>query len=195
MTDDEIKRFWTALDAQPLAMRAFYRLRLVTAQRGGEVANMRWADVDLPAGWWTIPAADSKNKMAHRVPLTAPALDLLMALRAAARPDATFVLEGARSKRLRAAALRAAADEGAKLHDFQPHDLRRTAATLMGRAGISRDVIGYILNHAESGVTRVYDRASRDPEKRTALEAWARRLTAILADEQPASNVAPFARA
>jgi len=194
LTDDEIRTFWTALDAQPLAMRAFYRLRLITAQRGGEVANMRWADVDLAGGWWTIPAADSKNGLAHRVPLTAPALELLTALRAAARKDATFVLEGARSKRLRAAALRAAADEGAKLHDFQPHDLRRTAATGMASAGVPRFVIGRVLNHADAGVTAVYDRASYDSEKRTALETWARRLAAILADERPA-DVIPFARA
>ncbi len=37
-----------------------------------------------------------------------------------------------------------------------------------------------ILNHAERDVTAIYDRHSYDPEKRTALEAWSRRLEQIL---------------
>lgn len=193
LSDDEIRRFWRALDAQPLPMCAFYRLRLITAQRGGEVAGMRWADVDLDSGWWVIPSEFSKNKMRHAVPLTAPALEILRALRASAQKDTVFV--GARSKRLRAAALREAAEKKAKMFDFVPHDLRRTAATRMGSAGIPRDVIGYVLNHAEPGVTKVYDRASRDAEKRVALEAWARELTRILEDKPQPADVLPFARA
>ena len=64
--------------------------------------------------------------------------------------------------------------------DFRGHDLRRTAATSMASAGVSRLVIGKVLNHAEKGVTAVYDRHSYDSEKRTALETWARTLTVIL---------------
>ena len=52
----------------PLA--ALLKVRLLTAQRGGEVARMRWADVDLDAGWWTIPGEYTKNGEPHRVPLT-----------------------------------------------------------------------------------------------------------------------------
>lgn len=56
------------------------RLRLVTAQRGGELQRMRWADVDLWTGWWTIPGTVAKNKMPHRVPLSPTAVTLLKAL-------------------------------------------------------------------------------------------------------------------
>ena len=49
---------------------AVFKLRLITAQRGGEVADVRWQDVDLDAGWWTIPAERAKNGLPHRVPLT-----------------------------------------------------------------------------------------------------------------------------
>jgi len=45
--------------------------------------------------------------------------------------------------------------------------------------GISRLTVKKILNHAERDVTAVYDRHSYDPEKRSALEAWGRRLEAI----------------
>jgi integrase len=61
------------------------------------------------------------------------------------------------------------------------HDFRRTAASLMTGMGISRLTVKKILNHAERDVTAIYDdRHSYDPEKRTALEAWGRRLDAIV---------------
>ena len=49
-----------------------------------------------------------------------------------------------------------------------------------GECGLNRIVIGKILNHAEPGVTAVYDRHSYDAEKRQALDERARTLTAIL---------------
>ncbi len=65
--------------------------------------------------------------------------------------------------------------------DFVGHDLRRTAASLMASAGVNRIVIGKILNHAEPGVTAVYDRHSYDAEKRAALDAWGSRVKHIVA--------------
>jgi integrase len=44
--------------------------------------------------------------------------------------------------------------------DATPHDLRRTAASQMTSIGISRLVVSKILNHAEPGITAVYDRHS-----------------------------------
>jgi integrase len=64
--------------------------------------------------------------------------------------------------------------------DFKAHDLRRTAASMMASGGIPRLTISKILNHAESGVTAVYDRHGYDPEKRAALDWWALKLQAIL---------------
>ena len=192
LNDDEIRQLWKKLDAQPTEMAATFRLRLMTAQRGGEVHNMRWQDLDLVGGWWTIPTEHSKNKLPHRVPLTKLALEILHALRAAAdaNPKATsiYVLQGARGKRQRA---EAAATFG--LPDFKGHDLRRTAASRMASSGVPRLVIGKILNHVEPGVTAVYDRHSYDAEKRTALETWARKLTAIL-QQKAGAKVVPMRR-
>ena len=190
LTEAEIRAFWTACDALDAPMAAFYRLRLLTAQRGIEVASLRWQDIDLHGGWWTVPAGVSKNKLAHRVPLSPTALRLLKALRAtadtalAARlkrdPKATpavYVLDGARGKRQQA---EAAATFG--VEDFRGHDLRRTAASLMAGGGVPRLHIAKVLNHVEGGpaATRVYDRYAYDVEKRQALERWAQRLSAII---------------
>jgi hypothetical protein len=55
--------------------------------------------------------------------------------------------------------------------------------------GISRLTVSKLLNHAESGVTAVYDRHSYDAEKRQALEAWGRRLEKIVTGEFSPANV------
>ncbi len=61
--------------------------------------------------------------------------------------------------------------------------------------GISRLVIGKLLNHVDSSVTSVYDVHSYAPEKRAALEAWANRLDEIVNGKPAASNVVELARA
>ncbi len=53
--------------------------------------------------------------------------------------------------------------------DFTPHDLRRTAATLMGERGVRPDVIERVLNHTPTKIARTYNRAAYDAEKRQAL--------------------------
>ncbi|MFN7984394.1 MAG: tyrosine-type recombinase/integrase [Vicinamibacterales bacterium] len=183
LNEDEIRVLWAAFDRLAPPMAAFYKLRFLTAQRGGEVASMRWADVDLDGGWWTVPASQSKNKLAHRVPLNGSAVTLLAERLACAHPDSALVLEahycragaGARGKRQQAAAA-----ASFPLVDFRGHDLRRTAASFMASGGVPRLTISKILNHVEHGVTKVYDRHSYDPEKRQALEWWDRRLSAIV---------------
>ena len=65
---------------------------------------------------------------------------------------------------------------------WTPHDIRRTAATLMSENGSPRLVVAKVLNHvsADAGVTAVYDRHSYDKEKRQALEGLGRRISTLL---------------
>ena len=72
---------------------------------------------------------------------------------------------------------------------FTPHDLRRTVASHMASAGVSRLVISKILNHVDSGVTAVYDRHSYDTDKRKALNSWARQLEAITSGKKASKIV------
>jgi len=83
--------------------------------------------------------------------------------------------------------------ERSKVPDLRLHDLRRTAASLMTGMGIPRLTVKKILNHAERDVTAVYDRHSYDPEKRTALEAWGRRLEAIVSGHGTKGQVVAMA--
>jgi integrase len=174
-----------------------FKLRLITAQRGGEFSTMEWADIDFDSAMWTIPAHKAKNGLAHRVPLTPFALNVLAPL-IARRLDPEWASRWvfpnwgpykARKDRQRPvdehvsniqkATQRIRSREGCGVA-FTGHDLRRTAASHMASMGVPRLVISKILNHAESGVTHIYDRHSYDIEKRGALEQWSVRLEEIL---------------
>ncbi len=187
LNSDEIRKLWTAFDeVLTPAMANIQKLRLITAQRGIEVCSLQWQDIDFETGWWTIPAGISKNKMAHRVPLSGMALDIIQEQQKK-NSDSEWVFP---SRKQTAGHVRwfqrsfnkARAHSG--LEDVTMHDLRRTAASLMTGMGISRLVVSKILNHAEHGVTHVYDRHGYDAEKRAALEKWAARLEQILSGKQ-----------
>ena len=78
---------------------------------------------------------------------------------------------------------------GEPIKDWHLHDLRRTAATGMRSLGIDRLTVSKVLNHAEGGITQIYDRYAADPEKRRALQAWSNHVAAIVSDEAATSNV------
>jgi integrase len=71
-------------------------------------------------------------------------------------------------------------EELKEIEEWRLHDLRRTAATHMAKLGVDRLVISKILNHAEGGVTKTYDRHRYEAEKRAALDRWALRLQAVV---------------
>ena len=180
LSESEIRAFWQSLDILDPVMAATFKMRLVTAQRGLEVLTMRWQDID--GDWWTIPAEKAKNGLAHRVPLSPQALVLLEELRAVTG-DSEWVFESSRAPGLHYKSVTRPASrvaEAAEIENFTAHDLRRTAASHMTSTGISRLVVSKILNHAESGITAVYDRHSYDIEKRKALTQWGKQLDQIL---------------
>ena len=70
------------------------------------------------------------------------------------------------------------------MEHFTPHDLRRTVASQMAATGVDRLIVGKVLNHAsadrDSVTGLVYDQYGYEPEKRRALDKWARRLAEIV---------------
>ena len=179
LSEKEMRKLWKFLDADGGIVAASLQLRLLTAQRGVEVNTMRWADLD--GEWWTIPAGVVKNKQQHSVPLSPQARQVIKRVRRETGAS-EWVFESPKKP----GAPIEWVNKIVKVYcgklgfDFVPHDLRRTAATHMARMGVSRLVIGKILNHADTGVTAIYDRSTYDREKRDALLAWGDRLEAIV---------------
>ena len=184
LSNDELKKVWIALDNDKSSVISdAFKMRLLTAQRGGEVSTMCWGDIDLNARWWTIPVERSKNKLPHRVWLSTPAMSILKR-RKEADGESPWVFPGRRkgqpiveTKRV-LESIRTAS--GVK--EWRGHDLRRTAASNMTGMGIPRFIVGRVLNHAESGVTAVYDRHSYDAEKKDALDKWAAKLMRVVSE-------------
>jgi len=198
LTREELRELWAGLhethatnpDGTPRprlsqTLNDMLVVMLLTAQRRGEVCRMRWQDVDLATGWWTIPAESSKNADPHRVPLTSPVLRILNRRAEATNRDERYVFSNHRSTCVVDRAKKAASvlcNGGLSFH-FRTHDLRRTAASYMGEAGVDRFHIAHVLNHrsvTHSTVTAVYDRYRYDKEKRAALEKWAEVLADIV---------------
>ncbi len=189
LSEDEIKKLWKEFDEEKLGVSATFKLRLLTAQRGGEVFSVEWKELDLENAWWTIPGEKSKNGLAHRVPLSPAALSIFKdlrekQLRSKTRKNSSWVFPARRGRDHLTTAQKAVERirERTKCKDFTAHDLRRTAASMMTGMGIPRLTVSKILNHVEPGVTAVYDRHSYDREKREALEAWSRRLQLLVSD-------------
>jgi integrase len=160
---------------------------------------MQWSEVDLTTGWWAIPGEVSKNHDPHRVPLTSMALEILERRASVENADDRYVFSNHHHTCVADRAKKAAAilcKRGVSFH-FRAHDLRRTAASYMGEAGVDRFHIAHVLNHrsvTHSTVTAIYDRYRYDKEKRAALEKWAEVLAGIV-NVKPAPTTAPARRA
>jgi integrase len=211
LSDDEIRLAWVAFDAQGWPFGPIAKLLLLTGARRGEIASARCSEVDLEAKTLTIAKERSKNGVAHEIPLSESAVAILAALsRIGDKKDGflfsttgkTAVSGFSKAKNDIDAAIldalrSAAAASGQKPDDVASperwtfHDLRRTSASGMAGLGIPPHVVEAVLNHKSGtikGVAAVYNRYSYATEKRAALDAWARRLEAIVTGAA-ASNV------
>jgi integrase len=181
LSESEIKALWTGLDGARSVASDVLRIVLLTAARPGEACGLPWPEVDLDTGIWSLPAARAKNGLAHRVPLSATALEIIKR-----QPKAgLYVFRGQRKGSAlhtsRPSRLLAEHKYFGIENHFTPHDLRRTAASHMARIGIPRLVVKKILNHSERGdTTAIYERHGYDKEKKDALEKWERELLRIL---------------
>ncbi len=182
LSDGEIRAVWARCDEIGYPFGPMVQLLLVTAQRREEVAAMRWEDIGRDEHGnlvWTIPAEATKSGRSHQVPFADLAADILKQLPQQGRYVFTSGRVGDKPVSGFGNAKRAI-DRDLDIGDWRFHDLRRTAATQMGEKKVATSTISRVLNHAEGGVTVLYARHSYLPEKREALNIWARRLEVML---------------
>ena len=169
---------------------------ILTGQRRDEVGSMSRHELDLAKAMWTIPRERTKNGLAHEVPLSPAALEIINAVPEREGRDLLFGSgEGAfqgwsRAKAklsVRVSALLAdrVEETGRMRNAAQPwrlHDIRRTVATRLGDLGILPHVVEAVLNHVSghrAGVAGIYNRAAYAKEKREALHVWADAVTTL----------------
>lgn len=170
---DEVRTMWDS-DSLSWPARQACRLLLLTGARVNEIAQAAWGEFDLSEDIWTLPAERSKNRRMLLVPIT-PLLKEYLGELHGAFPESAWLFPARNS----CAALKpwsntamSHAVKAARL-DWRPQDLRRTMKTLAAGAGIGRDILDRIQNHALHDVaSRHYDRYDYLAEKRAALERW-----------------------
>jgi integrase len=215
LSDDEIRLAWRAFDRLEWPFGLIAKLLLLTGARRDEIAEGRWNEIDLAAKTWMIAKERSKNGVAHEIPLSDAAIRIIACLpRVGEKKDGLiFTTTGATPvsgfSRAKAAIdkviVEVLKEQSAERGDDPAevkspagwvfHDMRRTAASGMAEIGIPPHVVEAVLNHRSGtikGVAAVYNRYNYAPEKRQALDAWARRLDAIVSGA-PARNVVELA--
>lgn len=198
LSDEEIKLVWAALDPKNKAVDIYaitklaLRMILLTGQRPGEVAGMKWDEITEHT--WTIPPerlkTGKKNPEPHKLPLCPMALEVIERARLYSS-DCPFVFRS--SYKEKSPVSRAALSRAVVRHwkimglkePFTPHDLRRTLRTRLAELGIDDIVAEKVIGHRLQGMLEVYNRHPYDKEKRHALELWERKLRQIVGLDKP----------
>lgn len=184
LTDDEVRLFWAATGEEGAPYGTLFRLLLLTGQRRGEVAEMRWQDIG-DDGVWHLSETATKNETRFDVPLPPLAMDLIDAMPRLG--DYVFTTNGktpSNSLSKPHGRILARMNELAAPDDvprWRPHDLRHTCKTGLASLGVPLDVRARVTNHLSDlpPMDRRYNHYDYATEKRDALTAWANHLIRI----------------
>jgi integrase len=187
LSDAEINAVWDAAEAMGGVYGPYVQFLLLSAVRRVEASGMRRSEIT--GAEWLIPKERCKNGLEFLVPLTPQMQAVLAKLPAVGEGDLVFTHDGKRalggfSK------FKARLDAACGVSDWRVHDLRRTARTLLSRAGVEPDIAERVLAHKIGGIRGVYDCHEFVDEKRAALERLAALLGRII--DPPAANVVPL---
>jgi integrase len=177
LSREELRAIWPHLkDSHGCVMKWL----LWTGCRLNEAAGMRWGEI--AAQTWTIPASRSKNGRRRVIPLPKQAIEMLRGQRPGEPQMLIFsssrggVLSNwdRHTKRLHALS---------QTSGWHRHDLRRTAATMLGDLSFLPHIISVVLGHAHiaDGATAVYARSRYEREHREALQGLADEIDLIVA--------------
>jgi integrase len=224
LDNGEIIRFWQAcgpVEAGGIGwpFGPLFQLMLLLGQREGEVAGMRWSELDLTSHYievrdengqltkqqqglvWKLPAAPrrnvnsrTKNSKAHTVALSDQAREIIESLPRIeplpGRPDFVFTTTRTAPVSGFTEAKRHVDKRMGGGEHWQLHDLRRTMRSGMGDLRIAPHIGERVLNHAVGGkIARIYDKAQYSDECRAALQAWGRYVEGLIDPERGRKNV------
>lgn len=174
LSDDELRLIWNACEG---TFGDIVKVLLLTAQRRDKVTTMKWDDIKSAV--WHIPQEAREKSVPGALKLPQLALDIIEARPRIAGNDYVFAgrVHGqpfnsySQGKEELDAKLNLSTTD--KLPNWTLHDLRRTARSLMSRAGVTPHIAERVLGHTIKGVEGVYDRHAYAAEKAHALEALA----------------------
>lgn len=169
-----LKAIW-GYEGQPTTAAAL-KLGPLLFSRPGNLRAMEWAELDLDAAEWRIPAGKMKMREEHIVPLAPQAVAILSELHPLTGRR-RYVFPGMRSssKPMSENTINAALRRlGYDKDTMTGHGFRAMASTRLNEMGWPPDVIERQLAHAERNKVRaVYNRAQYMAERKKMMTAWA----------------------
>ncbi|MDE1138137.1 MAG: site-specific integrase [Paraburkholderia tropica] len=204
LSDDEIGVLLRWLPNLSQTVADGLTLYLWTGTRGGEIVSIEKSEITEEADglWWTVPKSKTKNSRWDqatdlRVPLVGRAEEVVRRRMEVAKGDFIFASDagGAMAQTVIAHGLyyHQPYCKIAPKHErpripvtrWSPHDLRRTARTMLASLGCPHEVAEAILGHVLPGVVGVYNKYGYDKERRHWLTLLSQRLE-VLAERRPA---------
>lgn len=191
LTDEELRTVWQHTGTSG-TFGAMVRLALATAQRREKLMTMKWDDISVD-GVWRVPSDDREKGTGGDLKLSDLALEIVRSqTRMGTNP---YVFAGRGDGHFNGISkTKAAFDKRAKIAPWVVHDLRRTARSLMSRAGVRPDIAERVMGHVIAGVEGIYDRHAYRDEKGDALERLGALLDTIIKND-PSANVVPIRKA
>lgn len=170
-----------------------FRLMWLTLCRPNEAVEARWAEFDLDAARWRIPAERMKKRKEHNVPLPTQAVAMLRGLQTVTgKYEHLFPHRDERSKPMVAASFRQMLKSLGWSGKYSPHATRTTGSTRLNELGYPGDWIERQLAHAEpNAVRRTYNQAEYLADRTVMMQQWADMLDAWMHGE---TNITPITK-
>jgi integrase len=186
LDDDELRKIWRQAEANDGTFGALIRILLLTAQRRGAVVGMKWSDI-TSGGVWEIATEPREKGNAGALQLPEQALAIVKAQPRIRGNDHVFAAARGSGPLNGFNKRKAAFDKACGVTGWTLHDLRRTARSLLSRAGVTDEHAEHTLGHKLQGVKKVYNRYDFFKEKADALARLVALIERIV--NPPASNV------
>ncbi|EKT4543023.1 site-specific integrase [Pseudomonas putida] len=149
-------------------------MMLAHGTRIGETRMARWSEISLAAAEWFIPAANTKTRTEHRLPLTAQVASLLTRYRTIQQArgyEGVYLFPNRRGLPLsetQASMVFTRLGQG----EWTSHDLRKVSRTTWTDLGIDGHIGEMLLNHTLGKIASTYIHTQAMQQRRAALEKW-----------------------
>jgi integrase len=202
---NELAAIWCAAATLEHVYRDTVHLMILTGQRRAEVAGMTWGELDLERALWTLPAARTKARRQHVLPIAPLAAATLQARHAAHQrpPAGTDLVLPTLARDGKSIApisgwnwLKRELDRASGVAEWRLHDFRRSIVSICAEHGADIGTLDTLLNPSSSatrgGIVGVYQRATLLEPMRGVMALWDRLLREALADRAPDESVVPL---
>lgn len=188
LSDAEIRSFWNACEQLGTPFGPLFQILLILGARRDEVSRMTYRELTTDGMLWKLDGSRTKNRRPHSIPLPPHARERIANVPRIRGADQYVFSTNGRTPVSGFSKAKSKLDREMRktlqdLPAWRVHDLRRTAATGMARAGVDLHVIERALNHVSGsfgGIVSVYQRHRYEDEVKAALEAWENLVLSIV---------------